>query len=192
LTLLRNAAMGSWGMEATETVPSLRAATDPEFVRALGTVRDLQSLYLGSVDLAPLPAAQLDGAPIHLDPGVVSNARALTASQDSLSFSTAGGASVMLLPGHWDPEQAHILTLRVSAVADKPSSAEEISIEVTFEGQLPIPYAANRIALPKDGSEISVDLLQLYSYSLNPEVGRLGLRLPGAGAYVISGVRLGG
>jgi hypothetical protein len=48
----------------------------------------------------------------------------------------------------------------------------------------------NKIVLPKDGGEISVDLLQLYSYSLNPQVGRLGLRFPSAGSYTVSGVWL--
>ena len=98
----------------------------------------------------------------------------------------------MLLDDNWDPEQAHILTLRVSAVPDKPIPGEETYIEVTFEGQLPIPYSANKFAVPKEGGEISVDLLQLYSYSLNPQVGKLGLRFPSAGSYTISGVRLGG
>jgi hypothetical protein len=188
LTLLRNDAMDTWGMEGTQLVASLRRGTDPDFVRALETDRDLQSLYLGGVDLAPLPKARLDGATINLDPSGVSNTLTLTASEGSLSFTTAGGASIMLLPENWDPEQAHILTLRVSAVPDKPIPGEETYIEVTFEGQLPIPYAANKIALPKDGGEISVDLLQLYSYSLNPQVGQLGLRFPSAGIYVISGV----
>jgi hypothetical protein len=191
LTLLRNAAMGTWGMEATETVPSLRRATDPEFVRALEADHDLQSLYFGSVNLVPLPEAGLDGQPIHVDASRLANATSVFANDDGLSFSTAGGASTMLLQGNWDPEQAHILTLHVSAVPDKPTPGEETRIEVLFEGQLPIPYAANRIAIPKEGGDVSVDLLQLYSYSLNPWVGKLGLRFPSAGSYTISGVRLG-
>jgi hypothetical protein len=44
---------------------------------------------------------------------------------------------------------------------------------------------ANKIALPKEDSDISVDLLQPYFYLLNYQIGRLGLRLPGAEAYVI-------
>jgi hypothetical protein len=190
LTLLRNTAMQTWGMEGTQTVLSLRRATDPEFVRALETDHDLQSLYLGSVDLVPLPKAQLDGEPMHLDAVRVSNSTSLFVNDDAVSFSTAGGASIMLFPENWDPEQAHILTLRVSAVPDKPIPGEETQIEVVFEGQLPIPYSANKIAIPKEGGDVSVDLLQLYSYSLNPQVGKLGLGFPVAGSYAISGVRL--
>jgi hypothetical protein len=190
LTLLRNTAMDTWGMEGTQLVPSLRRATDPEFVRALETSRDLQSLYFGSVDLVPLPKARLDGEPIRIDPGRLANATSISVNDDALSFATVGGASMMLSQDNWDPEQAHILTLRVSAVPDKPIPGEETQAEIIFEGQLPIPYSANKIALPKEGGDISVDLLQLYSYALNPQVGKLGLRFPVAGSYTISGVRL--
>jgi hypothetical protein len=138
----------------------------------------------------PLPKARLDGEPIHLDAVRVSNTTSFSMSEGSLSFSTAGGASIVLLQGNWDPEQAHILTMRVSAVPDKPIPGEETQVEVIFDGRLPIPYPANKIALPKDGGDISVDLLQLYSYSLNPQVGKLGLRFPSAGTYMVSGVRL--
>jgi hypothetical protein len=51
LTLLRNDAMDRWGREGTQLVPSLRAATDPGFIRALETDQDLQSLYLVGVEL---------------------------------------------------------------------------------------------------------------------------------------------
>lgn len=190
LTLLRNTAMDTWGMEGTQTVPSLRRATDREFVHALETDHDLQSLYLGSIDLVPLPKVRLDGEPVHLDADRVSNTTSLSVNDDAVSFSTAGGASIVLLQDNWDPEQAHILTLRVDAIPNNPKPSDETYLEITFEGQLPIPYSANKIALPKVGGDISVDLLQLYSYSLNPQVGKLGLRFPSAGTYMVSGVRL--
>jgi hypothetical protein len=188
LTLLRNTAMDTWGIEGTQTVPSLRQATDPEFVRALETNHDLQSLYLDSVELSPLPQPLPDGEPVPLNAIRVSNATLLATSRDSLSFSTDGSASIAMSPGDWDPEQIHIFTLRVDATY--PTRRDETRIEVLFEGQLPIPYSANKIVLPKDGGEVSLDLLQLYSYSLNPRVGNLTLRFPSAGTYKISGVRL--
>src|SRR5207245_7723853 len=87
-------------------------------------------------------------------------------------------------------EHAHVLTLRVDAVLNDPKPFEEAQLEVFFEGELPIPYFANKIVLPRDAGEISFDLLQLYSYSLNPQVGKLGLRFPRGGTYTISDVRL--
>jgi hypothetical protein len=80
--------------------------------------------------------------------------------------------------------------MNVSAVLDKPVTGQEPQFEVLFEGQLPIPYLPNRIVVPDGGGVISVDLLQLYSYSLNPRVGKLSLRFPGAGSYTIADIRL--
>ena len=125
-----------------------------------------------------------------LDELAISNADIVRSSANSVSFKTAGGASAMLLPGDWDPEQIHILSMNVSAVLDKPVPGEEPQVEVLFEGQLPIPYRPNRIVVPQGGSIITVDLLQLYSYSLNPQVGKLSLRFPGAGSYTIADLRL--
>lgn len=191
LTLLRNDAMGTWGIEGTtETVPSLRRATDPDFIRALRSDRDLQSLYLSGIDMMPLDKPRLDGEPVSFDTASVSGADSLTASEHSLSLVTAGGASVVLRRDRWDPEQAHIISMRINALPADPKRGEAVQVEVAFEGELAIPYAANRIALPKDGGDVSVDLLQLYSFSLNPEVGMLRLRFPRAGAYTITDVRL--
>jgi len=73
---------------------------------------------------------------------------------------------------------------------DKPAPGGEQQFEVLFEGQLPIPYLANKVAIPSGGGAVSVDLLQLYSYSLNSRVGKLSLRFPNAGRYAISNIRL--
>ena len=192
LTLLRNGAMDNWGKEGTRTVPSLREATDPAFVRALQTNSDLQSLYLDSVELEPRKASRPDAPPLQLDRLAIENANVTGSTANSVSFATAGGANVMLVPGDWDPEQVHVLSMNVSASPDKLPPGEKIQFEVLFEGQLPIPYRPNRIAVPDGGGVVSVDLLQLYSYSLNPRVGKLSLRFPQAGGYVISDIRLGG
>jgi hypothetical protein len=80
--------------------------------------------------------------------------------------------------------------MHVDAVLSDPKPFEETRFEIVFEGPLPIPYEANTITLPKDAHEISVDLLQLYCYSLNPRVARLALRFPRAGSYTISDIRL--
>jgi hypothetical protein len=189
LTLLRNTAMDNWGREGTQTVRSLREATDPAFIRALETDPDLQSLYLDSVELEPRKTRP-DDEPMRLDEFAIKNANVVRHTANAVSFTTTGGASAMLLAGDRDPEQIHILSMNVSAVLDKPVPGEEPQVEVLFEGQLPIPYRPNRIAVPKDGGVISVDLLQLYSYSLNPQVGKLSLRFPSAGSYTITDLRL--
>jgi hypothetical protein len=189
LTLLRNTSMDNWGMEGTQTVASLRQATDPAFIRALETDSDLQSLYLDGVELEPR-RTRPDGEPMRLDELTIGNADIVRSTASSVSFTTAGGASALLLPGDWDPEKIHILSMNISAVLDKPVPGEEPQVEVLFEGQLPIPYRPNRIAVPRGGGVISIDLLQLYSYSLNPQVGKLRLRFPGAGSYTIADLRL--
>lgn len=191
LTLLRNTAMDNWGKEGTRTVPSLRDATDPAFVRALQTNSDLQSLYLDSVELEPRKTIRPDAQPLRLDGLAIENANVVSRTANSVSFTTAGGALAMLMPGDWDPELAHVLSMNVSAIPDKLPPGEKTQFEVLFEGQLPIPYRPNRIAVPDGGGVVSVDLLQLYSYSLNPRVGKLSLRFPQAGGYVITDMRLG-
>jgi hypothetical protein len=190
LTLLRNDAMDRWGREGTQLVRSLRAG-DPRFIRALETDQDLQSLYLVGVELEPSRVkAKPDVPPTRLDALKIENADIVGSAANSVSFTTAGGASVMLLPDEWDPEQAHILSMNVSAALNEPTTAEQPQFEVLFEGQLPIPYLPNRIAVPNAGGVVSVDLLQLYSYSLNSRVSILRLRFPAAGTYTIADVRL--
>jgi hypothetical protein len=191
LTLLRNAAMDTWGMESAQTVPSLRSATDPEFFRALETDAKLQSAYSGSVELRPLTKPRFDGQSLRLDAVKIGNADVIHQDGRSLSIATAGGASITLLENDWDSEQAHILSMRIDANSDNSRADARVLLEVDFEGRLPIPYAANKLTLSKDVHDISVDLLQIYSYALNDRVGKLGLRFPRAGRYTISDIRLG-
>ena len=188
LTLLRNSSMETWGSEATETVPSLRQATDPEFVQALQTNRDLQSLYLTGVELISLPQPIPGGEPVSPNSIKISNATSIVKSAESISFTSRGLASAILLSRDWDPEDIHIFTIRIDAVYERPRS--DTKIQVVFDGQLPIPYLANTIVLPAEGGEISFDLLQLYSYSLNPRVSNVTLRFPSDGSYTISRVRI--
>jgi len=190
LTLLRNTAMDSWGMEGTQTVPSLRQAADADFIRALTTDRDLQALYLGGIELTPSSAPRLDAAPVDLNAVEVENAEIVGRTAKALTLKSTGGASVILFPGVWDPEHAHILSMRASAALDRPRRGEDPKIALAFEGELAIPYAANTIVVANGESDISVDLLQLYSYSLNPTVGRLQLLFPEPGTFTISDIRL--
>src|SRR5258708_10460233 len=60
LTLLRSQATDPWGRESTQTVSSLRQATNPVFVEQLETDQRLQDLYLGVVELWPETNARLD------------------------------------------------------------------------------------------------------------------------------------
>src|SRR5260370_25071667 len=60
LTLLRSQAMDPWGRESTQTVSSLRQATDPVFVEALATDQRLHELYLQGDELRPKTNTRLD------------------------------------------------------------------------------------------------------------------------------------
>lgn len=194
LTLLRNAAMFDWGSEATTTVPSLRTAVDPDFIHALETDVALQALYFGAIELQTSPRSPPStGAPLAVHQLKLSNAQSVAAEEGTLSFSTRGGAEIRLVEGVWDPEAAHVLTLRVEGenIGDRGTAKPEIEIELTFSGELKVPYAANRIRIPSDGGQLSIDLLQLYSYALNPTVRDLVLRFPHGGRYRISGLRFG-
>src|SRR5258708_7469961 len=191
LTLLRSQAMDPWGRESTQTVASLRQATDPVFVEALETDQRLQELYLGGDELRPKTNARLDQQEvIRLDEANVANAASASAHDSSLTVSTTGGATIRLIAGDWDPETKHVLTMRIVPAPVTPEPPGEW-IEVIFSADLPVPYAHNRVSVPKGGSDISIDLLQLYSYALNPRVRDLGLRFPHAGNYTISNVRFG-
>jgi hypothetical protein len=190
LTLLRNDAMDDWSMEGIQTVSSLRQSTDPDFIRALASNRNLQDLYLRGVDLAPTPTPRLDSAPVKLDEVKVENAEIVDRTANALTLKSTGDASIILFPGAWDPEQAHILSMRASAAVDRPRRGEDPKIELMFEGQLPIPYAASTIFISNGKSDISVDLLQLYSYSLNQKVYKLRLLFPEFGSFTISDVRM--
>jgi hypothetical protein len=190
LTLLRNDAMDDWSMEGIQTVSSLRQSTDPDFIRALASNHDLQDLYLRGVDLASTSTPRLGAAPMKLDDVKVENAEVVDRTANALTLKSTGEASITLFPGAWDPEQAHILSMRVSAAVDRPRRGEDPKIELVFEGQLPIPYAANTIFISNGKSDISVDLLQLYSYSLNQKVHGLRLLFPESGSFTISDVQM--
>jgi hypothetical protein len=125
-----------------------------------------------------------------LDDVKVENAEVVDRTANALTLKSTGEASITLFPGAWDPEQAHILSMRVSAAVDRPRRGEDPKIELVFEGQLPIPYAANTIFISNGKSDISVDLLQLYSYSLNQKVHGLRLLFPESGSFTISDVQL--
>jgi hypothetical protein len=189
MNLLRNQAMDPWGREMTQTVSSLRRATDPAFIEALKTDKDLQSLYLGGVELRQKDLQPGKRDAIRLEAANVAGASASSTDDGTLTIATEGGASIRLSAGDWDPETSHILTFRVMASPATPQLGGE-SIEVAFAGDLPIPYASNKLLLPKGGGVVSIDLLQLYSYALNPRVRDLSLRFPRAGSYTISDVSL--
>jgi hypothetical protein len=194
LILLRTAAMDSWGSQATQTVRSLRQTVDPAFVHALQNDPALQSLYCGGVNLRTKPYGEARrGNPLPLDRTNISGATSISDDNATLSFSTSGSASSLrLVDDAWDPETAHVLSFKISTrnVAIDPKE-DGVPIEISFSGDLSIPYAHNTIVLHKTDNDISIDLLQLYSYALNPAVRGLVLHFPHAGDYAISDVRFG-
>src|SRR5258708_40327745 len=153
--------MDPWGRESTQTVSSLRQATDPVFLEALETDQRLQELYLGGVELRPKTNARLDQQEvIRLDEANVANAASVSAHDSSLTVSTTGGATIRLIAGDWDPETKHVLTMRIVPAPVTPEPPGEW-IEVIFSGDLPIPYPLNTDIVPKWGTIISINLLRL-------------------------------
>jgi hypothetical protein len=151
---------------------------------------NIQALYLSGIELTPSSAPRVAAAAADLNAVEVANAEIVDRTANVLTLKSTGAASVTVFPGGWDPENAHILSMRASAALDQPRPGEDPKLALAFEGELAIPYAANTIVVANGESDISIDLLQLYSYSLNPTVGRLRLLFPERGTFTISDIRL--
>ncbi|SHN82323.1 hypothetical protein [Bradyrhizobium erythrophlei] len=189
LTLLRNAAMQQRGLDDATLVSSLRQATDPEFLQAMTKDERLRALYFGGVELEPSPNLLSGGEPLSLVESRLEQADVIHRDVHSISFATRGGATLMLRKDEWDPEQDHVLSMHVDASPDTPRPDGKAVLIVSFEGRLPISYEPNSLSWAPDVHELSVDLLQLYSYSLNDRVSNLILRFPRAGRYSVSNIR---
>jgi hypothetical protein len=187
VTFLRNSAMQDGYIVATDvqTVASLRSATDPVFLTALATDPYVQRLYLSSapINFQRRACTQPPSLP-RLAPKQSMNADPVSRSVAGvLTFDSEGEALMIIREGAWDPEQAHQLQLELQAW---PVGAGPIRLEVAFTGALAIPYPQPWLELqPYAMNCLSLDLLQVYAYALNPQITQLTVRLRTPGRYQI-------
>jgi hypothetical protein len=192
VTFVRNQAMqkGYSVAEDVVSVASLRRATDPVFVRALENDRYVQRLYLSSVPLAFARRSCDSHTPLTSPTGAhLTNARGVALTDSgALAFESTGATTLLIRDGAWDPERAHQAQLHLRA---RSHTNGPVRLEFHFSGALSIPYPRPWLDLAGADSEcVTVDLLQLYAYALNPRVTRLTVRFPTPGRYEVLSVTL--
>ena len=163
LTFVRNAAMQPWRTVAVRTVPVLRDAVSPSFIRLLDEDQTLRAFYLREVLLEARTRGENFPAG---GPGVASD----------------GTTQVELRPDAWDPETAPVLHL---AVRDT-GTAGEIPVTVIFwSDRLNADWRGTVVLHGSAAAESEVDLRQVYAFSLSHRVARLRVLLPIPGRYWI-------
>ena len=188
--LCKNKAMQGWVAKDVVTVSSLRSNTDSEFIKLLATNSYAQHLYLSPVELS---ANIVTDTTAKLDSSRLINLENTTTlshqPNGSISLNSNGAAELIIDKGDWDPEERHILVLNVGHYGT--TNTDNVKLEVHFTGDLKIPYSKNYIVIPSGKqSTLSIDLLQIYSYSLNQRVGSLRIAFPVPGKYLVSDMNL--
>lgn len=169
-----------------QAVISLRSATDGVFIKALENDPYIQKLYLSSVPLQYRHRkCQREASSGGRGPDRLAKPGRLAQSKNGhLVFESEGEAEFVIREGQWDPEMAHRIELdmQVFSYDNKP-----MRLEFTFSGDLKIPYPRPWVELQSHELHcISIDLLQVYAYALNPKVKQLALRFRAPGIYKIS------
>ena len=186
VTLLTSPWMDGWGHLGSENVRSLRAATDASFVDAPEREGPLRDLYLGPVALRlEKPPAHAVLRPVNLS--LAGGAAGPESPDRILKFHSESDATLRPGDSWWDPEVRHRLLMRIDGdPALTPGRLDRVKVSLRFRGERAFPYVWNTARVPAGGGAFTVDLLQLYSYSLNPRVGDLELRVSGAGSYAVT------
>ena len=163
LGFVRNPAMQPWHTGAVRTVPVLRDAVSPAFIRMLDEDQTLRAFYLREVPLEARSRGESNSAG---EPGVASD----------------GTTQIELRPEAWDPETAPLLRLAVSDTG----SAVEIPVTVVFWSErLNADWRGTVVLHGTAGGESEVDLRQVYAFSLSRRVAHLRVILPKPGRYWI-------
>jgi hypothetical protein len=188
--LFKNKAMQGWTAKDVVTVTSLRSNIDSEFIKYLENDSYAQRLYLSPVELS---ANSVSGTAFKTDSirprQLVSTTTLSHQPPGSLLIHSNGAAELIIDKGDWDPEERHLLVLNVGHFGS--TNTDNVKLEVHFSGELKIPYSKNYIVIPSGKqSTLSIDLLQIYSYSLNQRVGSLRIAFPVPGKYLVSDMKL--
>lgn len=189
VVLYKNDAMQAWAAKDVVTVASLRSSIDKEFISFLKNDSYAQLLYLSPVELRANTVLDSNFKTV-IRPKESDNTPSISSQLGAgrLIHST-GIADIIVDKGVWDPERRHLLILNLEHQG--ASMADNVKLGIQFSGELKIPYSKNFIVIPSGKKcTISVDLLQIYAYSLNQQVGNLRIFLSTPGNYLISGVTL--
>jgi hypothetical protein len=188
--LYKNKAMQEWSANDVVTVNSLRSHTDPEFITLLENDSYAQRLYLSPVELKATVVSNLNLKNDSLDTiQLKESSTSLNNPPGSKLIHSNGASELFIDSGAWDPEKRHVLILNVGHCG--AAKKKNVNLEVQFTGELKIPYSKNFFVIPSGMQRtISIDLLQIYSYSLNPRVGSLRITFPVPGDYLVSSVKL--
>jgi hypothetical protein len=183
---IRNIAMKASVAHNEEIVASLRGETHPYFVKTLETGSYVQRLYLASLPLhfqrRECPDGSLGGG-VAAEPGSPAEQDSFKGGE-TLILDSQGDVMVPIRNRPWDPETAHLLSLNIRALS---TAAQTVRIEIAFHGALQIPYPTPWLELTVDEAHcLSVDLLQVYAYALNPQITHLVVRFRTPGRYQIS------
>lgn len=190
VVFFRNKAMQGWVAKDAVTVASLRSHTDKDFIRLLQNDTYVQRLYLSPVELSKYSVSAML---LELDPIAscqFENALSLSPQpHGGMLLDSDGTAEVIIDKSDWDPEEKHVLVLTIEYHGK--NSKDGVKLEVDFSGELKIPYVKNYFVIPSGKQcTFSIDLLQLYSYSLNTRVSNLRVGFPIPGTYKIYGISL--
>lgn len=149
LDFVRNPAMQPWHTGAVRTVPVLRDAVSPAFLRLLDETPALRAFYYAAVPLVARPV------------GAGHEAGGLTVDSD-------GRTPIELRQDAWDPEIAPLLRL----AGRDPGAATETLVTVVFWSErLNADWHATVVLRGTAGQE--VDLRQVYAFSLSHRVANL-------------------
>lgn len=190
VVLYKNKAMQTWAAKDVVTVTSLRSNIDKIFVKYLENDMYAQLLYLSPVELSSNTVLDTTFKTYPNIQGPLESRSAISYQQGGYALFHSNGRTELIVDrGVWDPETRHLLVLNVEYQGN--SMADSLRLDVNFSGELKIPYSKNFVIIPsRKKCTISIDLLQIYAYSLNQQVGNLRIGFPVSGKYLVSGVTL--
>lgn len=190
VVLYKNKAMQTWAANDVVTVTSLRSNIDKKFVKFLENDRYAQRLYLSPVELSANTVLATTSKTYSNRQGPLDNRSAISYQPGGCAFFHSNGRTELIIDkGVWDPETRHLLVLNVEHQGT--TMADSVKLDINFSGELKIPYSKNFIIIPsRKKCTVSIDLLQIYAYSLNKQVKNLRIGFPVSGKYLVSGVTL--
>lgn len=188
--LHKNKAMQGWSAKDVVTVTSLRSNIDTEFISFLENNSYAQRLYLSPIELSANIVANTNLMDDSIRLTQLLNTSTLSRKLNgSIFFHNDGDSEIIVDKGSWNPEERHLLAINVGYYGT--TKTDNVKLEVHFTGELKIPYRKNYILIPSGKQSIlSIDLLQIYSYSLNPQVRNLRICFPVPGDYLVTSMNL--